>query len=317
MSSNRLRIRVRAALASEDHAASPAPATSRSLLAFVALTYAVTWVVFIGAGLLPAGWAGLRLPLLLVGSFAPSGVAVALTARARGRTGVRGLVGRLLHWRVQLRWYVFAVGFLAAVKLAVAVLYRVADGAWPHVGGEAWYAIVPAIVAAGILGGPLGEELGWRGYALPRLAERFGPATGSLVLGPIWASWHLPLFFMSGLAGYGDQYGQSFPTYLLQVTALSVALAWLVGNTAGSLLLAVLMHSAINQTKDIVSSRVPGASDMWGLSTSTTAWLTVALLWACAAYFLTHMPTTAAMNGRLERAAPRQGGSDNTDEDMR
>jgi uncharacterized protein len=296
-------------VASGDPAASPA-ATSRSLLAFVVLTYAVTWVLFISAGLLPAGWAGLRLPLLLVGSFAPSGVAVALTARARGRTGVRDLLGRLLLWRVHVRWYVFAVGFFAAVKLTVAVLYRIANGAWPHLGGQAWYAILPAIVAAGIFGGPLGEEIGWRGYALPRLADRFGLATGSVVLGLIWACWHLPLFFMSGLARYGDQYGQSFPTYLLQVTALSVALAWLVGNTAGSLLLAVLMHSAINQTKDIVSSRVPGASDMWALSTSTTAWLTVAVLWVCAAYFLTHMPAAAAVDGRLARVTPGDGSPD-------
>jgi membrane protease YdiL (CAAX protease family) len=267
------------------------------VLVFVLLTYSVTWFFFVVAGLLPSASSGLQLPLLLIGSFAPSGVALALTARSQGGPGVRQLLSRLLRWRVGLRWYVFALGFLAAVKLFAAVLYRVANGSWPHFGGEAWYAIVPAIVAAGIFGGPLGEELGWRGYALPGLSERFGPAAASLILGVIWACWHLPLFFLSGLDGYGDQYGQSFPTYLIQVVAFSVALAWLVGNTGGSLLLAVLMHSAINQTKDIVPSRVSGATNMWAFSSSTIAWLTVALLWICAAYFLTSMSAKPSANG--------------------
>jgi uncharacterized protein len=266
---------------------SAAPVTE--VVVFFAVAYALTWVLFISAGLMTGVSDGVRLPLLLVGSFAPSLTAVALTARRDGRAGVRELLGRLLLWRVRLRWYVFALGYLAAVKLAVAVIERVADGRWPHFGGSAWYAVIIAIVVAGIFGGPLGEEVGWRGYALPRLTQRYGEAPASLVLGLVWACWHLPLFFMSGLSDFGDQFGQSFPTYVLQVVAFSVAIAWLVGNTGGSLLLAVLMHSAINQTKDIVSAKVPGAHHMWALSTSTTAWLTVALLWLGAAYFLARM----------------------------
>jgi membrane protease YdiL (CAAX protease family) len=256
---------------------------------FFVLTYALTWALFIAAGLLSDAAGGIQLTLLLVGSFAPSIVAVVLTAGADGRAGVRELLGRLLHWRVELRWYVFALAYMALVKLAVAVIYRSTKGEWPHFGDLNWYAILPAIVAAGIFGGPLGEEIGWRGYALPRLTQRFGWGPAGVGLGLVWACWHLPLFFMSGLDSYGDQFGQSFPTYALQVVALSVAIAWLTGNTAGSLLLAVLMHSAINQTKDIVPSRVPGADNMLALSSSLPAWLTVALLWVCAGYFLSRM----------------------------
>jgi membrane protease YdiL (CAAX protease family) len=73
------------------------------------------------------------------------------------------------------------------------------------------------------VGGQVGEELGWRGYALPRLARRFGLGGASLVLGVLWAGWHLPLFYMLG----GDTVGQSFPLFVCQVTALSVAIAWL------------------------------------------------------------------------------------------
>jgi membrane protease YdiL (CAAX protease family) len=263
------------------------------LVRFFALTFAVTWTCFIAAaavsgGLWPAvpGLAWLRWPLLLVGAFAPSAVAVWLTARADGRAGALALLRRLLAWRVGARWYLFAAGYMAAIKLTVALVHRVATGAWPRFGGEAWYVLLLAMVVSAVVGGPLGEEIGWRGYALPRLAERVGLARASLLLGVIWAGWHLPVFFIPGL----DQFGQSFPVYLLQVTALSVAFAWLYGHTNGSLLLAVLFHSAINQSKDIVPSRLTTPENPFALSTSLVAWLTVLLLWVCAGYFLVHMP---------------------------
>jgi uncharacterized protein len=216
-------------------------------------------------------------------------VGLGLTAYDHGRAGVLGLLSRLLHWRVGVRWYVFAVGFLAAIKLVGALGQRVATGRWPAFGHQPWYAIVVAILVSWTVGGPLGEELGWRGYALPRLSSRFGSAAASVLLGMVWACWHLPLFVLSALSGVGDQYGQSFPTYVLQVTALSVALAWMMHHTGGSLLLVVLMHSAINQTKDLVPARVTGAGHWWALSTSVPAWVTVTLLWVCAGYFLVRL----------------------------
>ncbi len=106
-----------------------------------------------------------------------------------------------------------------------------ATGAWPRLGSEAWY-LIPVAVAFST---PFqaGEEIGWRGYALPRLATRFGLARASVLLGLIWACWHLPQFFIPE----ADTFGQSFFVYVLQVTALSVAMAWLYARTNGSLLL--------------------------------------------------------------------------------
>lgn len=262
-----------------------------ALLKFFSLTYAVTWTCFIAAATVsgsvaPVASAPAALPgvLLILGTFAPSLVALWLTARADGKAGALNLLRRVLKWRVGARWYVFAVGYMAAIKLAVAIVHRVATGAWPRFGHEAWYVIMAAIVIS--TGAQAGEEIGWRGYALPHLAARFGLASGSVVLGLIWACWHLPLFYIPGI----DKYGQSFPVYLLQVTALSVAIAWLYGHTNGSLLLAMLMHAAVNQTKDIVPSAVPAATDPFALGTSLVAWLTVALLWISAGYFLVRMP---------------------------
>jgi hypothetical protein len=213
-------------------------------------------------------------------------VALGLTARGAGPKGVRSLVDRVFQWQVPARWYLFAAGYMAAIKLTVAVIHRVVTGGWPRFGTLPLYLIPMAIAISTPV--QAGEEIGWRGYALPRLAARLGLAGSSIVLGLIWALWHLPLFFVRG----ADTYGQPFFVYVLQVTALSVAIAWLYARTRGSLLLPMLLHAAVNNSKDIVPSAIPGAMDTFGLSASPVAWLTLALLWACAAYFLARMPRT-------------------------
>lgn len=86
-------------------------------------------------------------------------------------------------------------------------------------------------------------------------------------------------------------FGQSFPLYLMQVTALSVVIGWLYWRTKGSLLLTMLMHAAVDNTKDIVPSSVEGTSNPFLLSNSLVAWLTVTLLWIFAFYFLFRMRT--------------------------
>jgi membrane protease YdiL (CAAX protease family) len=258
----------------------------RALLKFFFITFAITWPCFSAVAAFSAGAAPnlaiLRGPILFLGIFAPSIVALSLTARARGTDGVIALLRRLVQADVGMRWYFFAVAYMVSVKLIVALLYRVFLGAWPRFGGEAWYVMLAATTGSTIIGGQLGEEIGWRGFALPRVASRFGYGIGSIVLGIIWAFWHLPLFFIRD----ADKYGQSFLIYLLQVTAVSVAVAWLYQRTNGSLLLTMLMHSAINQTKDIVPSHLDGATNSFTFQASTVGWLTVAVLWLGAGYFL-------------------------------
>jgi membrane protease YdiL (CAAX protease family) len=212
-------------------------------------------------------------------------VALSLTARAEGTAGVLAMLRRLVQADVGLRWYLFAIGYMAAVKLTVALLHRVLLGAWPQFGDEAWYVMLAATIFSTIIGGQAGEEIGWRGFALPRLATHFGYGAGSILLGMIWALWHLPLFFVRE----ADKHGQSFFLYALQVTAISVAIAWLYQRTNGSLLLTMLMHSAINQTKDIVPSAAAGATNSFTLNASIVGWMTVAILWLCAGFFLISM----------------------------
>lgn len=273
----------------------------RSLLRFFLLTYALTWVCFISVVKMshaprptaPAT-AILSGSLLLLGTFAPALMALAVTARDEGRRGVRVLLRRMIQWQVGWRWYLFAVAYMPAVKLSVALIYRLMTGAWPRFGTDSWYIIVPAIIISTPV--QAGEEIGWRGYALPRLAGQFGFARASLLLGLIWACWHLPLFFVPG----ADKYGQSFPVWTLQVVALSVAITWLYAGAGGSLLLTMLMHSAVNQTVGIIPSANPNPGNPFTLSVSLVMRLTAMFLWITAAYFLVRMRNVKGLRSEEE-----------------
>ncbi len=262
----------------------------RLLIAFFLLTYAITWsaLYFVIHGTYLPGLT------ILLGTFAPAIVAIGLTYRADGRAGLASLLRRMLIWNVPARWYLFAVAFMPATKLLVALLYRLGYGRWAAFGHDAWYIIAIVTVTSTIP--QAGEEIGWRGFALPRMAERIGLGPASIVLGVLWAGWHLPFFFVHGV----DKSGQSFSLYVLELTALSALLAFMYVRTGGSLLLTMLMHSAFNQSIGIVPSTVEGATNPWALSTSPVAWLTVAVLWCIASYVLVRMRTPA--RARLEPA---------------
>ena len=260
-----------------------------SLPGFFVFTFVVSWTFFIGVAVWShqsrfddasvARWAGM---LTLPGVFAPALVAIALSARSGGEEGVRTLLRPLFRWQVPNWTWTFALGYMAAIKLLAAVVHRWLFGAWPRFGIEPWFVMLAATVFSVLAFGQAGEEVGWRGYALPRMSARWGVGPSSLVLGVIWAVWHLPLFWLRGI----DKAGQSFPLYLLQVVAMSVAIAWLWWRTNASLTLTMLLHSAVNNTKDIVPSATPGATHVFGLAASRVGWITVVLLWLCAIGFL-------------------------------
>jgi membrane protease YdiL (CAAX protease family) len=185
---------------------------------------------------------------------------------------------------VAIQWYLFAILFMPTVKAAVTLCHRLATGEWPPFGHEG-----PVVIAiATLLSTPVqaGEEIGWRGYALPAIAVRFGLGPASILVGLAWGIWHPPLFFLPG----ADKYGQSFPLYVTGVAAFSVAIAWLYGHTQGSLLLTMLMHSAFNQTIGIVSDVLQPGQKPFALGAPLSFLLTVAWMWAAAAFFLIRMP---------------------------
>ncbi|MFL6207531.1 MAG: CPBP family intramembrane glutamic endopeptidase [Pyrinomonadaceae bacterium] len=280
----------------------------RSLFKFFLLTYIVSWFFWIAAAAIsggtaspPSGLAVLSRPIFLLGTIAPSLVALALSELTDGRAGTLALLRRIVALPARARWYVFAVGYFAAIKFAVALVHRIATGAWPPFSQTPWFIMLVAIVFSTPV--QAGEEIGWRGYALPRLARHLGLARASIVLGVIWACWHLPFFFIPA----SDNFGRSFPVYVLAVTALSVAMAWLYWRTNGSLLLMMLMHAAVDNT-NIVPSPVSAAANPFALRTSLVAWLTAALLWICAVCFLVQMRRAALLRSgqALSEIAPAE-----------
>ena len=252
----------------------PLPQRRANVMTFVLLTFIATWTMWIAASaFFPDSLAFASLP----GTIMPAIMALWLTKR-ESEQSFRDLVTRLFKWRVSVWYYVFALTFMAAVKLSAASLYRLDTGAWPAFGTTS---LILMLVGA-LFSTPVqaGEEIGWRGFMLQRLAQRLGFAWASLLVGVTWAAWHLPMFFMPG----GDMVGQSFPLFVLMVTALSVPMAWLYRRTDGSLLLTMIMHAAVNNTAAIVPSRSPADPDhVFLLFATPIGWLTTIILWIAAA----------------------------------
>ena len=250
-----------------------------SLVKFFLITFAVTWAFYFASIALSSSSPAIPGVLVFAGTIAPAFVALALTPAADRMT----LIERTLQWRVGLRWYAFALGFIIVVRLAVAVASRYLTGEWPRLAEQPSLLIVAVAI---LFSTPFqaGEEIGWRGFALPRLAERYGFGMGSIILGLIWAGWHLPLFYLA-IPG-NEEYGRSFPAWAIGVTALSVTFGWLYVRTGRSLLLTMLMHSVVNNIPHFEARGIAVRATVTSFNAWPTAWLMDICLWIAAGYFL-------------------------------
>ena len=223
------------------------------LLFYFLIAYAGTWLVLLpvvlseqGAGLLP-----FRLsPLLggLVGAVntfvGPTLSAFVMTGITEGRAGIRRLLRRYVLWRVGLRWYLFALVGIPAIEVLGAIVVPGGLASFQTIDPPYVLTYLASFVVIFLIGGPLGEEPGWRGFALPRLQRLHGPLVGSLILGPLWGLWHLPLFW---IPVWGTP-----PTilnivlFILSTIALAIVFTWVFNNTKGSLLLAMLVHASVD-----------------------------------------------------------------------
>ena len=231
------------------------------LVFFFIIAFAGTWLFELpyvlseyGSGLLP-----FSSPVLLWTSpisifVGPFLAAFVMTGVTEGRAGVRRFLRRFVLWRVGLRWYLFVlVGVPALFVLSLIVLPGVL-GSFQGLG-----ALLPPLsllgwfVYAFFPGGALGEEPGWRGFALPRLQSLHGPLLGSLILGPLWGLWHLPLFFTP----WNELTALNVVGYILTTTCLAIMYTWVFNNTKGSVFIAVLLHATFNWTTVAVGPLFP------------------------------------------------------------
>ena len=214
----------------------------RSEPLFFVLAFAFSWAVWLP--LAPMGQlSALGEVAIGVGAAGPSLAGVLCTARDEGRPGLRRLFRSLLAWRVRARWYALAIGVPIALALVGIAIHRLVVGDVARFRLEGGTVLlVPVALVAGLLIGSLQEELGWRGYALPRLLERAGGLRASLLIGVAWACWHVPLYALET----GGQQRAPLALFLISTVALSVLYGWLWVATGGSLVIALLLHSATN-----------------------------------------------------------------------
>jgi uncharacterized protein len=212
------------------------------VIAFFVLTYTLSWLLESPLVLFRDSVTDTQgLFLVILASNVPSMLAIVLTAMVFGRGALRNLLGRLLIWRVNPFWYLVVILGPAALTAGVVALNSL-------LGGPALSLGMPLLGVAFFLafsifpGSALGEEIGWRGYALPRLQAGRSALSASLIIGPIWGLWHLPLW----LTGDPVKTPIFYVPFFFSVIALSVILTWVYNSTGGSLLMVVLLHATYN-----------------------------------------------------------------------
>lgn len=252
-----------------------------SLASFFAATFGLTWICWVPAALIIrdglAGESAFSMPSLVLlqtlGAVSPSLVAYWLLRRCGQREAVQLIARRYKLWRVGFRWYLIAVLLLPMVQLAGLLASGLLGSNQPldpssplgqmlaEIGYLGVLIVFPVIIITQLPSSPLLEEFGWRGFALPRLQERYSALTSSVFLGLLWGLWHLPLTIA---------YGDPVIPFLLKITAISVLITWVFNSTAGSMLIAMLCHASLN------ASIVP-------LSTEASRWPSAILAIAVAA----------------------------------
>ena len=209
------------------------PPRQRSLAAFFLLAVLITWPLS---------------ALPVAPTYGPMLAAMIVVGMTTGVKGLRALLMGVVRWRVRLHWWLAAIspvvvlaGILAGLSLAGQELPSSADFARGVGTGS-------SLGAAGFLGvalmSALGEEVGWRGYALPHLQRRFSPLVATLILAVVWWLWHLGFFLTQSQSGPGR--AVSFVFYLVEVAAVAIVLTWLYNRSGGSLLLVTVWHAAYN-----------------------------------------------------------------------
>lgn len=203
----------------------------------------------------------------VVAGYGPALAAIVCAWLFGGKAGLSDLGRRLIRWRVGWQWYAIALLLPAAISLVARALQQLLE--WPTISADSsspstesndaafWQRtlLLAAMFVFGFDG--LGEELGWRGFALPKLQARFSALTSSLILAACWAAWHVPYAMTKGSA----MNGLPFWWFLPGMLASTILFTWIFNNAQGSILLAILFHAANNTTYNVLPTLFPAISE--------------------------------------------------------
>jgi uncharacterized protein len=218
---------------------------ARAVWPFVAITFGWSWLFWLPAVLVTAGWLelpGIVPPVLgVIAVFGPSVAAFGLTFRWEGKQGALRLWKRGWSWRHGRRWLVPVLLLLPGVTVLTVGAMALLGEPLQMQHALPLAMVVPVFLLIYLLSA-LPEEYGWRGYALDRLQARWGPLVSSVVLGVIWGLWHLPLHFIAGSVQEVIPVWQ----FTAQTVVLAVLYTWVYNHTSGSVLAAALLHAVGN-----------------------------------------------------------------------
>lgn len=228
-----------------------------TLLLFFLLTFALTWVMWIPATMTKTSGGTSMLgpdnPIGQLGRWAPGIAAILLIGLFAGKGDIGALFRPVKIWRVNIGWYAFALLFqpvlFFATKFIDGLLGNFYEVASPlaSVTGQAPIPFVILVIVISAIPGAFMEELGWRGFALPRLQGRTTALTASVILGFVWGLWHIPSMFF-----FGQTDALSIVIAVINFIPATILFTWLFNNTKGSLLLATLFHASTQYSNNFL-----------------------------------------------------------------
>ncbi len=232
----------------------------RPSASFFLLAFLISWCVWIPTIRPLQGLRTFDVPvwavvLLLVGAAGPSIAAIIVTHAIGGTRAVKESLADFLRWNVGLRWYAVVIFLWIVLFVAAVPVCAAASGQPPVLHPTQALLLIPTYAYWFLFALPTGpclEELGWRGFALPQLQQRYSALSSGVIVGVAWCLWHFPLFFVPGLSLPGGETILTAPTQIvwtgLGTIGASIIFTWVYNNTRGSLLLAVLFHASLNAT---------------------------------------------------------------------
>jgi membrane protease YdiL (CAAX protease family) len=224
--------------------------TRKPLITYFAFSYSFFWlflVLFVVAlnllHLKPDTSPSWLMPLVTIfGSWMPTLAAVLVTGILEGHMGIGRLFRKFVHFKIPARWYLASLIPFGLAFAAVWIYQITVGGLFPESHPSLIFWI--GLIVVNFLAGPIGEETGWRGFALPRLLERYKPLKAGIILGVIWDFWHLPLWVTSGYASVNLLLYCFY--FSVGIISLSVLMTWIFCRTPNSLVPMVIAHFSFN-----------------------------------------------------------------------